>query len=116
VTTSDEEVMGAVGWRLNTNRVPRTRFTNMDLEGLTDATYSPSIRSGVAIGARVQISGMPSQAPSSTLDQAIEGYTEMISADSWAFSVNASPYTDRLGLVLNDATYGTTDSTNLIAY
>jgi hypothetical protein len=116
VTTSDEEAMGAVGWRLNTNKDPRTRFTNMDLEGLTDATYSPSIRDGVAIGARVQVTGMPSQAPASVLDQAIEGYTETITADSWAFSVNASPYTDRLGLVLDDATYGTTDSTNLIAY
>lgn len=116
ITRSDAEVTDAVNWRLNTSSQPRTRVTDMSLDAYTDATYSPQILSGLGIGARVTVTGMPTQAPATTLDQMVQGYTETISDTEWSFSANTSPYAGSVGLVLDDATYGTTDSTNLIAY
>jgi hypothetical protein len=116
VTRSDAEVTDAVNWRLSTSSQPKTRITDLGLDAYTDATYSPLILSGFGIGARVTVTGMPTQAPATTLDQMVQGYTETISDTEWSFSANTSPYAGSVGLVLDDATYGTTDSTNLIAY
>jgi hypothetical protein len=110
VTTSDDDVRDAVAWRLNTRSEPRTRFSGLDLDALTDATYSPSIRSAVDIGARVSVTGMPSQAPTSTLNQAVQGYAETITPDVWTITVNATPYEHMVALILDDTTYGVLDS------
>lgn len=110
VTTTDEDLAAATAWRLNTSRQPLTRFTDLDLDALTDETYSPMIRSSVDIGARVEITGMPAQAPSSTLRQTVQGYTETITASSWSLSVNATPYAQMIALVLDDPVYGALDT------
>lgn len=110
VTTSDDDVAAAVAWRFNTSRVPLTRFTSMDLDALTDTTYAAQIRAAVDLGARIEITGMPSQAPTSTVRQTVQGYTENITDAAWALSINATPYAHLVALILDDPVYGALDS------
>jgi hypothetical protein len=116
VTTSDAEVADAVAWRLNLSANPMTRLDDVGLDGYTDPTYSPQVLSAIMLGAHIQITGLPSQAPSSTLDQLVQGYTESIRDDGWDIAVNASPYLTLVAFVLDDATYGLLDSTNRLVY
>ena len=103
---TDQEVESAVSWRLNRSKDPKVRFTSLTLDGLTDATYSTGIRTGVDIGAHTQITSMPAQAPTATLDQVAQGYTETISSTGWTFDANTSPYAVVLALIADDS--GTT--------
>lgn len=110
VTTSDDDVANAVAWRFNTSSTPLARFTALDLDALTDPTYSPLILDAVDIGCRVQLYGMPVQAPASALEQAVQGYSESISDSSWSLSVNATPYSHLVALILDDPTFGALDT------
>jgi hypothetical protein len=110
VSTSDDDVAAAVAWRVNMSSRPLTRFSDLVLDGFTDATYSPQIRRLVDIGARVELTDMPSQAPASTMRQAVQGYTETITDSQWLLSVNATPYAHLIALVLDDPVLGALDS------
>jgi hypothetical protein len=110
VTTTDDDVAAAVAWRFYTAVTPRTRFTQLPVDALTDSAAGALIRAGVDLGVRVQITGMPSQAPASTLAQTVQGYTLTIGDSAWTYAMNASPYSHMVALVLDDATYGALDS------
>jgi hypothetical protein len=105
-----------VNWRLQLTSTPRTRFTDLAVDAMTDPTYSPQIIAVTEVGAHLQITGMPSQAPAPTVDQRIEGYTESISDSMWAMALNTSNYSDRLVLVLDDPVLGKLDAANRLAY
>jgi hypothetical protein len=110
VTTTDDDVAAAVAWRFYTAVTPRTRFTQLPVDALTDSAAGALIRAGVDLGVRVQITGMPSQAPAGTLAQTVQGYTLTISDSAWTYAMNASPYSHMVALVLDDPTYGALDS------
>ena len=116
VTTSDAEVIDAVTWRLNTSSQPLTRFSSLQLDAYTDATYSPGILANTAIGSRVRITGAPAQAPTSTLLQLIQGYTETITPTSWDIDVNATPVAQATAAIADDATYGIEGGPYVAAY
>lgn len=70
------------------------------------------------IGTRLTVSSLPTQAPASSIDFFIEGYTESIGQESYRFTFNVSPVdatTDLPFWILNDATYGIYDA-RTIAY
>jgi hypothetical protein len=116
VTTNDSEVVDAVNWRLNTSSKPLTRFTSMQLDAYTDATYSPTILAKVMIGARARISGLPAQAPASALVQMVQGYTETIGTNGWDVDVNATPLEQMTAVIADDTTYGLADGPYVAAY
>ena len=64
----------------------------------------------------MQITGMPSQAPSSAADLRVQGYTERIGAGGWTLTANTTPFLPIAPLILDDDPRGRTDSTNRIAY
>lgn len=115
-TTTDASLADAVAWRLNSAKAPLTRFTAMLLDASTDATYSPQVRTAAVIGARVNVTALPAQAPAVQMTQQIQGYTETITDSSWSLSVNATPFDHLAGLVLDDVNAGLLDSFNHIVY
>ncbi|HEY1179929.1 MAG TPA: carbohydrate binding domain-containing protein [Phytomonospora sp.] len=112
---TDDEVTDAVEWRLNTSKTPLARFTDLQLDGLTDPQYSAAVRAA-AIWARITVTDLPSQAPAAQMTQQVQGYTETITDSSWTLSVNATPFAHLSGLILDDATYGVLDANNHIVY
>jgi len=64
------------------------------------------------IGQRVQVTSLPSNAPTATLDLWVEGVQETITDQSWTFQLDPSPAAATASLVLDDSTYGLLDSGN----
>jgi hypothetical protein len=115
---TDGDLFAAVSWRLGARKDPRARFTNLTLDGMTSASYSPSIRAAIDMQNHVQITGMPAQAGSSTNDQIIQGWTLTIALATWSYAVNTSSYkaiSNNPVLIYDDATYGKWDE-NIWAY
>jgi hypothetical protein len=80
-----------------------------------DATVQSCLSADIST--RVNVTSLPSQAPSSTFDGFIEGWSEKIGVNDWSISFFTSPILleDNVWIV-EDATYGVIDSTNVIAF
>jgi hypothetical protein len=114
ISDSDSQSFDRASWLVAVHGEPSIRFPDLPLDGLT-GSVAADVR-GLLIGSRVQVTGMPSQAPASTLDLRVEGYSERISTNGWDIRASTTPYFLILPLVLGDATYGQLDSTNRLAY
>ena len=110
VSTSDADVAAFAAWRVNTTSRPIMRLAQLDVDAYTTAASGALIRGGVDMSARLEVTGMPSQAPASTLRQSVQGYTETITDSSWLLSINATPYEYLVGLVLDDPVFGALDT------
>lgn len=109
---TDEEVLDRANWFLNDRATPRTILPQLALDALTVTTGARELE----IGDRVQVTGMPSQAPSSTFDLVSEGYDEQIGRGGWSVVVNASPFLALAPLILDDDPRGELDSGNVLVY
>lgn len=105
-----DSVYQAAAWRLALYKEPQTRVPNAgtDLIAMSTATQAQIL--SAEIGDVVSITNLPSQAPSSTLNQFIEGWTETIGFASYDFEFNVSPTTGYQVWVLQDATFGQLDT------
>lgn len=94
VMGSDDFALDTASWRLGQYAdpsQPRATGIGIDLIGNLDAgTVAAAL--GVDIGRRVQVQGLPAQAPSSTVDLIVEGYTESVSTSGWTLDFNTTPY------------------------
>ena len=95
--------------------LPRIDSLGVDLLPLNDTLRANLMNASV--GTRITLSGLPTQASSTSVDFFIEGYTEAIGPESYEFTYNVSPVNDELNdvWILQDATYGVYDS-NRLAY
>ena len=112
---SDLDVLSRANWELAMRSTPVVKLPELTLDGLTEPGTAAAVR-GLDIGSRVQITGMPSQAPSSAADLRVQGYTERIGAGGWTLTANTTPFLPIAPLILDDDPRGRTDSTNRIAY
>jgi len=112
---SDLDVLNRANWELAMRSTPVVKLPELTLDGLTEPGTAAAVR-GLDIGSRVQITGMPSQAPSSAADLRVQGYTERIGAGGWTLTANTTPFLPIAPLILDDDPRGRTDSTNRIAY
>lgn len=115
LATADSEVADAINWRVSTNAQPEVRLPQGTFDLYTDATTGAALRA-VELGDRVSITNLPSQAPSSTMDFVVEGYTENVSVSGWTRTANLSNYSDVQGFTLDDNVYGLLDSDNRLVY
>lgn len=115
LVTSDSEVADAVNWRVSTGAEPKVRLPQGTFDLYTDAPTASAVRP-VELGDRISITGLPSQAPASSMDFVVEGYTEQINVSGWTRTANLSNYSDTLGLVLDDSVYGLLDGDNRLVY
>lgn len=115
LTTSDNEVIDAANWKSNSNAIPAPRLPTM----LVDITAFPSHTAAVLaldISSRASISLLPSQAPASSLDQFVEGWTEVCDAAGWVLTFNTSPASTSGVWQLDSAIYSQLDVSTRLAY
>lgn len=114
--STDDDAYQAASWRVQTRKSPLTRLPNLTINLLGAGTSLAQSCLSVAIGTKVAMSSLPSQSPASSVNLFVEGWTERVAYDDWSITFNTSPVTlEDSVLVLDDATFGVTDSTNVLA-
>lgn len=114
--STDADAYQNAAWQVNNHKTPSTRLSSLkvDLITMPDATVTSCLTADIST--RVNVTGMLTQAPSSTFDGFIEGWTEQIGAKEWSIEFFTSPVLLEDNVwILEDATYGIIDSTNVIA-
>ena len=114
ISHTDADAMGRAEWELAMRSTPLVRLPELFLDGLTEPGSSEDVRR-LDIGSRVEVTGLPAQAPESAADLRVQGYTERIGAGGWSLLANTTPYLSVVPLILDDATHGLLD-TNRLAY
>jgi hypothetical protein len=91
-TGSADELSSAASWRVNTYGQPHIRVptVTVNLHDPRVASLIPSLL-GADISTKVRLANLPSQAPASTVDVFVEGYSEQFTGDTWTLSFNCSP-------------------------
>jgi hypothetical protein len=115
LTTSDAEVADAANWKANAGSAINPRLPNLTLDLLT----SPNLTAAallLGLGSRITVSGLPSQAPASSMDLFIEGWTETISAGGWVIAWNTSPVAASSVWQLDSPIYSQLDVSTRLAY
>jgi len=112
---TDSILYDVASWRLALRSTPQLRTPQIVLDALTDAAHALQILS-LEVSSRVTVSGLPGQAPTSTLDLTVQGYTEKISTDEWTVTANTTPYLALHTLTWDDATAGALDGVNHWSY
>ncbi|WP_455360026.1 phage head spike fiber domain-containing protein [Streptomyces sp. SYSU K21746] len=112
--TSDLAVLDAANWTISRYADPPPELRQVAVEAYTLAAY-PNILDG-DVSSYFSVTGLPAQAPSSTLRVTIEGYTETIRHASHVIQFHTSRSATDSVWVLDDATYSVLDSTTRLAY
>jgi len=92
--SSADELSSAASWRVNTYGTPRTRTPQVVVDILSLDQLNPSLALSILaadLSTKFRLSNLPAQAPASTLDLMVEGYTETASLGRWLIAFNASP-------------------------
>ena len=111
---TDAQAFDRASWLLSTSSMPESRLPELGLDGL-EPTSGAAVRQ-IDLAQRVAVTGMPSQAPASTFDLRVEGYSEKISAGGWEVTANTSPYNVANPFIVDDPVYGLLDSDNRIVF
>jgi hypothetical protein len=93
-TGSADELSSAASWRVNTYGLPRTRIPQVTVDVISLDQQNPSLALQVLaadLSTKFRLSNLPSQAPATTQDLYVEGYTETASLGHWLIAFNASP-------------------------
>jgi hypothetical protein len=113
-STVDAEVEQYANWTVGQYGEPNVRIPNVSVQlmGLASATITSLL--ALELGDRITLSGLPTQAPASSMDFFIEGYSESIrvaaDGESWLMTFNLSPAELFDVWVLEDAVYGAYDT------
>lgn len=93
---------------------PLVRSSDLTVDILTkNATIAASTVLGADIGQRIAVSGMPAEAPGAT-QFFIESISDRVTHTGWERTFTVSPRLDYF--TIEDATFGATDSTNVLAF
>jgi hypothetical protein len=107
----DTQLYELAGWRIALGR-SGLRYPTLSL----DLRSSPELAQpwlDCTIGSRVQVTNLMSQHPSGVVDLFVEGYREVLSADTWKVTLNCSAAAPYVVGVLNDTTLGKLDTMTL---
>lgn len=116
ITTSDNEAASAAQWRTNTYGTPLTRVPAVSVDLLTQPSLIATV-TAVDLGSAIRLTGLPSQAPASTVDLFVEGYSEDLALDAWDVKFTTTPITPgATAWVLDSATYSVLGTTTIPAY
>jgi hypothetical protein len=115
LTTTDEELQDAANYALSRYSTPVVRSPQMSVSVNTLST-SAQITDVLTLdlSKRISVSGLPSQAPASSLEFFVEGYSEQIGAESYVITFNLSPSALSDVWLLNSATHSQLDSTTIL--
>ncbi|MGD9693959.1 MAG: hypothetical protein AB7V20_14115, partial [Phycisphaerales bacterium] len=103
MTTSAEDAYQAAAWRVGTTAQPKTRIptATANLHGMSAAVRDQIL--ALEIGDRITLINLPSQAPATSMDFFIEGYSEQITHMTHVWTANLSPAAAYVGTFLFDS-------------
>lgn len=110
LSTVEDEADSAAQYRVNVYAQPLVRVPQCTVQLIAQDSTTVANILGVELGDLVTLTGLPTQAPTSSMDFFVEGYTEVIGSEGqgWVWTANLSP-----GDIPGDAwTLGTSDLTN----
>lgn len=90
LTRDPLDAYSAAGWRINRFAQPAGRYPTLvaDLNTLPDTLVAQLLT--VDVGDRISLSGLPPQAPASTVGLFVEGYTETVSWSRYDLQLNTT--------------------------
>lgn len=112
---TDEAALERAHWELATHSRPRVRLPRVTLDAYSEPDHAAEVRA-LGIWDRVEVTGLPSQAPRSTEDLRVQGYSENISAQGWVLTANTSPFLVLNPMIADDPVYGEADADNVAVY
>ncbi|WP_330349567.1 hypothetical protein [Streptomyces sp. NBC_00582] len=112
--TNDNSVLDAAYWLVSRYADPSPELREVPIEAFTMSNYLDILDTDIS--SYFSVTGLPSQAPASTLRVTVEGYTETIKQRSHHIQFHTSAsFTDSVW-VLDDTTYSVLGSTTRLAY
>lgn len=84
-------------WRVGLNKQPTTRYPTVSVDVTNLSTSQAALVLAAEISTRFGLSGLPAQAPATTADLFIEGYSEVITSAAHSLTFNTSPATGYAG-------------------
>lgn len=116
ITTLDTEVEDAASWKVFTASTPQVAVPVAEVDlGRANSTLQAAILA-LEIGDRITLANLPSQAPQSSMDFFIEGYSERITAETHRIAFNLSPATLSGVWVLDSSVYSVLGVSTRLAY
>lgn len=109
--TTDAEAISRAQWIVNANADPRPRIPDLSLDLLTASGVEQNSALALDIGSRLRVVDLPSQAPDTTVDLLVEGWTETIGTDEWSLALNTTDWSVFTAWILDDATYSVLGTT-----
>lgn len=116
LTTSDLEVTDAANWKVLTSSTPSVRVPVAEADLTRSSTTQKAALLAREIGDRITLASLPSQAPASSMDFFIEGYTEDITPETYRMKFNLSPASRSGVWQLDSSVYSLLDSTTRLGY
>lgn len=112
---TDELLLNKLTWVTTMYGEPLARLASFTLDLLTLPQATVQAALALELGDHIRITGFPSQAPSSSIDLILEGFTETASQTEsqtvWKITFNTAPAQLFYAWILGDATYGVLGST-----
>ena len=116
LTTSDNEVQDAANWKIGTASTPQVRVPAATVDLRRSTTAQATAILAREIGDRITLSNLPSQAPATSMDFFIEGYTENTTDANYQVSFNLSPASLSGVWQLDSSTYSQLGVSTRLAY
>lgn len=109
---TDVEALDRAAYTVSSYGYPQPRGGQISVEAHSLGTvWSQMLAS--EIGQRIQITSLPADAASSTLDLWCEGVQDQFTDERWRFTFDTSPVRSASVFILNDTTYGTLNNNYL---
>lgn len=115
LVASAEDALSAADWMVANYAEPQPRLPDVAVDLLTAPASVQSAVAGLEVSDRVQVTGLPSQAPDGTLDLYVEGVSESLSAAGWSVALNLSNDTGHVW-TLSDAIYSVLGTSTRLFY
>lgn len=112
--TSDNSVLDAAYWRVSRYANPGPELREVPIEAYTMPNYLDILDADISN--YFSVTGLPAQAPASSMRVTVEGYTETIREKSHLIQFHTSATNNDSVWVLDDPTYSVLDSTTRLAY
>lgn len=115
---TDEQALMLGNWIVSSLGEPAPRLPSGTVDLLTQTQAIQQAFLQMSVSDRLLVTGLPTQAPSAAGvgDLVIEGWTEVITKDSWELTFNASAWTHQQAWLLGDATYSVLGTTTRLGY
>jgi len=112
---SDNEAVDAANWKILRGATPLVRIPNATVDLRRSTTAQATAILAREIGDRITLSSLPSQAPATSLDSFVEGYTEQITDLRYQITFNLSQVGPTVWQ-LDSATYSVLGTTTTLGY